>query len=466
MNKLTNKIHEVDNKENVSNVDLMSIIELSGSLIYEIISYDPDIYANPNFEEKLKDNLRDNIYLQVHNIYDEKNIDIHKIIERAINISLSIFYNHVSPRRSYNNTHIRIKPNFKNMKIKLDYLKNIPQPEQRTEEWYKFRHEVLTASNIWKVFGTQRAQNEIIYEKCNDIDINKFSNVNTESPMHWGQKYEPVSIEWYEAKYKTKVSDFGCIPHQRYKFLAASPDGIVTDETSNLFGRMVEVKNIVNREINGNPKYEYWIQMQMQMEVCQLNECDFLETKFIEYEDYEEFKADGSFNVSGEGKQKGVILYFLKNGSPCYEYAPLNINEKDFNIWESEMMDKYDNMAWRKNIYWKLEIISCVLVLRNKLWFNLVLPNFKSIWDTIEREKVEGFKHREPNRKPKTDKKKQMKQAFGDDIGIGNGICLLDKINIIKTKPQNDISNNIITNIETNNETNNIFNIITQPYNK
>ena len=79
--------------------------------------------------------------------------------------------------------------------------------------------EVLTASNIWKVFGTQRAQNEIIYEKCNDIDVNKFSNVNTESPMHWGQKYEPVSIEWYEAKYKTKVSDFGCIPHQRYKFL-------------------------------------------------------------------------------------------------------------------------------------------------------------------------------------------------------------------------------------------------------
>ena len=94
----------------------------------------------------------------------------------------------------------------------------------------------MTASNIWKVFGTQRAQNEIIYEKCNDIDVNKFSNVNTESPMHWGQKYEPVSIEWYEAKYKTKVSDFGCIPHEKYKFLAASPDGIVTDETSNLFG--------------------------------------------------------------------------------------------------------------------------------------------------------------------------------------------------------------------------------------
>ena len=45
---------------------------------------------------------------------------------------------------------------------------------------------------------------------------------------------------------------------------------------------MLEIKNIVNREINGIPKKEYWIQMQLQMEVCDLGECDFLETRFKE----------------------------------------------------------------------------------------------------------------------------------------------------------------------------------------
>ena len=93
--------------------DLLNIIELAGSLIYEIISYDPNIYADPYFENKLKNNLHECIYLQIHNIYDEETININKIIDSAINISLTIFYNHISPKRSYNNTYIRIKPNFK-----------------------------------------------------------------------------------------------------------------------------------------------------------------------------------------------------------------------------------------------------------------------------------------------------------------------------------------------------------------
>ena len=35
-------------------------------------------------------------------------------------------------------------------------------------------------------------------------------------------------------------------------------------------------------KLDGIPKKEYWIQMQLQMEVCDLDECDFLETRFIE----------------------------------------------------------------------------------------------------------------------------------------------------------------------------------------
>ena len=75
---------------------------------------------------------------------------------------------------------------------------------------------------------------------------------------------------------------------------------------------MLEIKNIVNREITGIPKKEYWIQMQVQMEVCELNECDFLETKFFEYESEEDFNSDGNFNYSENNSIKGFIFILLK----------------------------------------------------------------------------------------------------------------------------------------------------------
>ena len=43
-------------------------------------------------------------------------------------------------------------------------------------------------------------------------------------------------------------------------FLGASPDGINTNNRTSLFGRMLEIKNVVSREINGIPKEDYWIQ--------------------------------------------------------------------------------------------------------------------------------------------------------------------------------------------------------------
>ena len=54
--------------------------------------------------------------------------------------------------------------------------------------------------------------------------------------------------------YHTQIKDFGCIQHSKYKFLGASPDGINVDPHNERYGRMLEIKNIVNREINGIPK--------------------------------------------------------------------------------------------------------------------------------------------------------------------------------------------------------------------
>ena len=230
---------------------------------------------------------------------------------------------------------------------------------------------------------------------------------------------------------------------------------------------MLEIKNIVNREINGIPKKEYWVQMQLQMEVCDLNECDFLETKFVEYEDsnsfYEDsFKSENDDNnddtcitenhkdketdkfteseiefnfvnhtISKDGKTKGVIIYFhTKEGKPFYAYKPLHIKSpKEIIDWEIEMItlyqsDKY-NYIFMKYIYWKLEKLSCVLVLRNKEWFKNNIPQLEKVWKTIEEERITGYEHRAPAKKPK-------KEPFKPFVNTESKGCLLKVIKINK----------------------------------
>jgi hypothetical protein len=207
----------------------------------------------------------------------------------------------------------------------------------------------------------------------------------------------------YEKKYDTIIESFGCIQHKEYNFLGASPDGINIKQDSILFGRMLEIKNVVSRIINGIPKKEYWIQMQLQMECCDLDETDFLETKFIEYEYEDDFNNDGNFYLSNDNKQKGTLLLFYKNSNPYYEYQPLDIlNLNDYNIWFDNMIDKNNDKTFIEKIFWKLDIFSCVLIKRNKLWFKENIEKMKTLWNTILIERQTGeFINRIPQKRIK-----------------------------------------------------------------
>ena len=399
----------------ISNNDYNDMIQVVFTLIDDLINTQPILWAKPNSEELIVAEITELLVIQFENIipyftHDTNHIKefLEDTISKCIKDALYMYYAFFTPKRSYPNTFIRFVPSENNkkhfvdkMKKKIDYLSSVPQPDQRTEEWYIFRHKHLTASSIWKVFSTECSRNQLIYDKCKPIDTSKYMSVSTETPMHWGHKYEPLSIMWYEKKFTTIVSEFGCIPHDKIHYLAASPDGINTCPKSPRFGRMVEVKNIVNRVINGIPKLEYWIQMQFQMEVCKLNECDFLETRFNEYETKEDFENDGTFTHTHDGKEKGIILYFIKDGQPHYEYAPFMCSQKAFLEWEKQTMKKYCDLTWMKNIYWKLQEISCVLVLRNKQWFKSTLQILEDFWNIIVREKKTGYEHRSPKKRIK-----------------------------------------------------------------
>ena len=276
----------------------------------------------------------------------------------------------------------------------IQFLKNKYQPDQRTPEWYTFRHNMITASNAHKGLGTQASINNLICEKCQPMKQEVASEnpamININSSLHWGQKYEPISIELYEHKFQTTIEALGCLQHDKYSFIGASPDGINVDPHSPLHGRMLEIKNVVSREITGIPKHEYWIQMQLQMEVCDLDCCDFLETKFVEYETENDYLTDTSEN------QKGYYILFVdKQLVPKYIYKPILLMDRDsVRQWDMDMMVKYEsppyNYRWMKRYYWKLEKLSCVLVQRNRLWFSQNVQRLQNVWNIILAEREDG----------------------------------------------------------------------------
>ena len=432
----------------------LQLIETAFHLMEEYVIDNPTAITEPDFHETLLEEIKDIFYIQIEEDILESDYiedDMNDLLEDAFTIFITTFY----PERSTSDNTVTVKIDDEIadniIETKINILRNIPQPIQRTPEWYKFRWNLITASNAWKAFESQSTINQLIYEKCQPLknfddgmDEEEIKMVNTNTSLHWGQKYEPLSVLIYENKYKTKVEDFGCIQHPVYKFIGASPDGIIVDNKSDRYGRMLEIKNVVSREITGIPKKEYWIQMQFQMEVCDLDECDFLETKFIEYPDFDSYKNDTNTN-NDSSFFKGIIIYFhTKEGHPFYVYKPLDIlDENDISKWEDDTLGLYQsdpyNYTYMKFIYWKLEKLSCVLVLRNREWFKNNVTQLEKVWKIIEGERVTGYEHRAPVKKQKKEPSKPFVNATESQ-----GCLLLSSKKIVQNNQNNQ--NNLITN--------------------
>lgn len=459
---LENIIDSLEFEEEPSIFDEENSIELTETifhLIEQFLNENPHIISEPDFYEIVLDEIKELFYIQMedhinsnsnYNDYVEDELD--ELIEDILKIYIYSFNLDRSMEECKESHSVSF---ISALEEKIQKLREIPQPVQRTPEWYSFRWNLITASNAWKAFESQSFVNQLIYEKCQPLktaDENALIDepvkmVNTNTPLHWGQKYEPVSILLYESMYDTQIEDFGCIQHPVHTFLGASPDGINVDSSSERYGRMLEIKNVVSRDINGIPKKEYWVQMQLQMEVCDLNDCDFLETKFTEYNSTQSFDDDSIMDENGvknvcmskDNKRKGMIISFhRKDGTPFYIYKPLNIiSEDDIQRWEEEEIEKYEAAPYHyifiKFIYWKLEVLSCVFVQRNKEWFKNNIGQLEKVWKTIEQERITGYEHRAPNKKLKKDAGATSLKPFLESGSSGG--CLLKFNKIIKIDP-------------------------------
>jgi len=390
INDLISSIFELIDEYLNSEILKMSKLDFHNEMVDDITHIifqnlqDADIIDNSDY-----DCLYDFIYTQC-TLYFENREDLN-FPERSIDHCIYNYH-----REQYGLTEEFVNSYLTNKIVNLRKL-NEASPKQRTPEWYQMRYNMMTASNLWQALNTDAQRNRLIFDKCKPLDFGYSENkwVNTDNSLHWGVKYEPLTVMVYEKMTGAKVEEFGCIRHEKYPFIGASPDGIVTNIESPLYCRMLEIKNIYNRDMDGIPSEAYWIQMQMQMECCDMDICDFVETRFKEYANDTEF-----FEETDNERMRGVILHFIpndgKSNAPLYKYMPLDIllNKDDMDVWITQCKNELPEHAIYAKKYWYLHDIQMTTIVRNKKWFEAALPIIKNTWVTIEQERVSGYEHR------------------------------------------------------------------------
>ena len=279
----------------------------------------------------------------------------------------------------------------------INNLKTIPQPEQRTPEWYIFRNNRLTASDLGTILGVNPYEryNKIIQKKCG-LETPFYMNNN----IRRGVKFEEVICMIYEFRNNVKVFEYGCLPHPTIPHFGASPDGIVDSgsENTNYIGRMLEIKCPGSREITGFCPEYYYAQVQGQLEVCDLELCDFVECKIADYESKEDYFNDFlldeegvcNYTYSKSGLEKGIVIEAFDSikKKDVYWYGKLGLNYEESYLWEQKVIEEeimsQEHLSYVQTTYWKSTEYNELLIKREKEWFDTVcLPKINKFWEDV-----------------------------------------------------------------------------------
>lgn len=326
------------------------------------------------------------------------------------------------PRFSQRDIEIELKipKTYQKIYDNYNFLKAVPQFEQRSEEWFAQREGMITASDGATALGESKyeSQKSLLLKKCGEggaFRDNKY--------VHHGKKYEPTATMIYEHIQNSHVEEFGLMPHSKYSYLGASPDGIVSEYTLNgkfnkKLGRMLEIKCPLSRkiltqgEVDGGicPHY-YWVQVQQQMECCNCKTCDFWQCNIVEYMDREQYLADVDFESRHtieqdqtieipRNIQSGCIIQLLprdKYGQFClydakFIYPPtLDFTRKEYDEWTASVIaglrnNQYPELKdymFHEVLYWKLPNSHNITIKRDKKWFRQKNPIYKKFWDDV-----------------------------------------------------------------------------------
>jgi putative phage-type endonuclease len=218
-----------------------------------------------------------------------------------------------------------------------------PGIQQRTPEWYAARKGMLTASEF-KIAGAEKVSQAYVNGK---VFPQPFA---TNDAMTWGCRFEDLACAAYEVEHDTKVREFGLLVHPDAHWIGASPDGI-TD-----YGVMIELKCPhsrkrieIDKRITENrpfPKSDranlhgrYRPQVQGQLEVCDLEECDFVVAHIDEVDAATFWQLR---RVSDTRHRYAVVVDVPKsgcnNGSIAYRTSPLELDDDALSAWLSGVL--------------------------------------------------------------------------------------------------------------------------------
>jgi len=300
----------------------------------------------------------------------------------------------------------------------FDKLRAIVSPDQGTPEWHLLRNDKITASDGATALNLNPYDPRFSFimkkVKLDHFQSNEF--------CYHGKKYEECATMIYEHRMNVMSDEFGLIGHETIPHLGASPDRICNHykfdklHKSKFVGRMVEIKCPFRRKIKMEgeikdhicPLY-YWIQVQLQLECCELEECDFWQCEIREYASRDAFISDTNpdepYLSYYTGFEKSCLIELLPRfktytseniqdaiyADAKFIYPPkIQMTPYECDVWvaktlsELHMNEKYKNYCLNKVIYWKLVTSKNVLIKRDRAWFEQYKPVLAQTWKYVE----------------------------------------------------------------------------------
>jgi putative phage-type endonuclease len=265
---------------------------------------------------------------------------------------------------------------------KVNELKSLPQIPQRSQEWFENYGKVLTASEFSALFAMNKRRRDLVYSKSHPSQEsqNNYRHACPTDEMNaigWGIRFEPVIKQILETKDKCTVFEPGRIQHPTNTHLAASPDGIIEKANNpQQLARLIEIKCPYSRVIGKEIPSDYWIQMQIQMEVTDVDECEYIEANLISKRANQSEPLDLS-----EATYTGTV-YLLKQiveeGEPFdykYVYGDIGLSEVPL------FPDGYECV---ETIPWGLRSWYRKVIQRDRHWYEGTLPWQEAFWRDVE----------------------------------------------------------------------------------
>lgn len=147
--------------------------------------------------------------------------------------------------------------------------------EQRSPEWLALRENMITASDVASALGENHYESPDSLVKKKVLNLKWAGNAAT---AH-GTALEPLVRDLYDEKTGRKSHEIGLVQHRDYPWLGASPDGVTED------GLLIEIKCPLTRKIEAKVPKHYLPQVQLQLEITDLEECDFVQYRPARIED-------------------------------------------------------------------------------------------------------------------------------------------------------------------------------------